>query len=138
VSAEAFAWRGRNLVWFIPFWALFTALAAHRFITEPDWKTGFFFVGYTSVLVLHLISWRRRKRPALEIDEEEIRYAPSPLARQRRLPLREIDGIQISRWRKATLQLHSGRKMIVNLRRIEGIDRERAAHALERAVASSA
>jgi hypothetical protein len=117
--------------------AVAVAIGAYVFIGNPAWDKGLMLIGFTCMLVLEAISWRNRKRPVLEIRDDEIRYAPWPVGRERRVPLREIAGIQIARWKRATLQLRSGRRIVVNLKLIEGIDRERAVSALERAAGSA-
>jgi hypothetical protein len=46
--------------------------------------------------------------------------------------------VKVSRWRRAVLDLRSGERLVVNLKLIEDISRERAASALERAAGSAA
>ena len=136
--SEKFAWRSSYPSGlFTVMWAFFTASQVYWFITRPAWDTGLVLAGYTCVLALEALAWRNRKRPVLEIRDEEVCYAPWPFGRQRRVPFREIDAIQISRWRRAILHLRSGKRMVVNLKLIEGFSRERAASALERVVGSA-
>jgi hypothetical protein len=123
--------------WFVLGWGFFTIFEAYWFITEPDWRGGLTFAGNSLLLVLLALNWRNHERPVLEIREDEIRYARFQFLPQRRVPIHEIAGIQIARWKRATIRLRSGRSLVVNLKLIEGIDRERAARALERAARSA-
>jgi hypothetical protein len=138
MSAEAFAWRGRDVsagatVLINALMAFAFALNVFVFFRAPAWDKAIMLTWITCMFGLYLIQRSNRRRPALEVRDDEIRYAAGPLGGQRRVPLHEIAEIQIARWRKATLRLRSGKRLAINLKLLEGIDRERAARALERA-----
>jgi hypothetical protein len=135
--AEKFAWRSRPSGWLPALLVFGTAFQLCSFIIRRDWTTGLLMLGYTCAAALGVLAWRNQKLPALELRDEEVRYSRWPFGGRRRVPFDEIDAVEVSRWRRAILYLRSGERLVVNLKLIEGISRERAASALERAAAAA-